>query len=233
MDFKPSFISSLPRAVSLCGQKLRTRQTEIRLLSSETVSLLLSLLSSTANTCLNHCQTLGRLRRWGRRCLAIFGCGVFLALASQTSLTQWRSDQYIAVRTQRALTECGSCATRVAVFRCFSVHRIKERIMPCSKLVSWLVVALNPVNHKGLHQGCTQTSFCLKVVHFTSHDTASHVFLAYLYSAGTQHGNPHPAGWSILFGGPTQEPVLVAAITGITRRAHVIKRAGAEGGNVS
>ena len=30
------------------------------------------------------------------------------------------------------------------------------------------------------------------------------VFLAYLYSAGTQHGNLHPAGWPILFCGPTQ-----------------------------
>ena len=35
----------------------------------------------------------------------------------------------------------------------------------------------------------------------------SHVFfLAYLYSMGTQHGNLHPAGWPILFCGPTQEP---------------------------
>ena len=32
-------------------------------------------------------------------------------------------------------------------------------------------------------------------------------FLAYLYSAGTQHGNPHQTGWPILFCGPTQEPV--------------------------
>ena len=31
-------------------------------------------------------------------------------------------------------------------------------------------------------------------------------FLAYLYSAGTQHGNLHPAGCPILFCGPTQEP---------------------------
>ena len=30
-------------------------------------------------------------------------------------------------------------------------------------------------------------------------------FWAYLYSAGTQHGNLHPAGWPILFCGPTQE----------------------------
>ena len=31
------------------------------------------------------------------------------------------------------------------------------------------------------------------------------VFLAYLYFAGTQHGSLHPAGWPILFCGPTQE----------------------------
>ena len=39
-------------------------------------------------------------------------------------------------------------------------------------------------------------------------------FWAYLYSAGTQHGNLHPAGWPILFCGPTQEPVLATADTG-------------------
>ena len=33
-------------------------------------------------------------------------------------------------------------------------------------------------------------------------------FLAYLYSAGTQNGNLHPAGWPILFCGPTQEPCV-------------------------
>ena len=30
-------------------------------------------------------------------------------------------------------------------------------------------------------------------------------FLAYLYSAGTQYGSRHPAGWPSLFCGPTQE----------------------------
>ena len=33
-------------------------------------------------------------------------------------------------------------------------------------------------------------------------------FFAYLYSAGTQHGNLPPAGWSILFCGLTQEPCV-------------------------
>ena len=33
-------------------------------------------------------------------------------------------------------------------------------------------------------------------------------FLAYLYSAGTQHGNLHSAGRPILFCGPTQEPCV-------------------------
>ena len=40
-------------------------------------------------------------------------------------------------------------------------------------LVSELVGALNPVNYKGLHQGWTQTSFYLQVIHFTSYDTTS------------------------------------------------------------
>ena len=39
-------------------------------------------------------------------------------------------------------------------------------------------------------------------------------FWACLYSAGTQHGNLHPAGWPTLFCGPTQEPVLDTANTG-------------------
>ena len=33
-------------------------------------------------------------------------------------------------------------------------------------------------------------------------------FLAYLYSVGIQHGNLPPAGWPILFCGPTQEPCV-------------------------
>ena len=32
--------------------------------------------------------------------------------------------------------------------------------------------------------------------------------LAYLYSADTQHGNLPPAGWPVLFCGPTQEPCV-------------------------
>ena len=34
------------------------------------------------------------------------------------------------------------------------------------------------------------------------------VVLAYLYSAGSQHGNLHPAGRPILFCEPTQEPCV-------------------------
>ena len=58
----------------------------------------------------------------------------------------------------------------------------------------------------------------LKVSHFTSHFTTCHVFWAYLYSAGTQDGNLTPAGWPILFCGPTQEPVLAAANTWKNRK---------------
>ena len=36
-------------------------------------------------------------------------------------------------------------------------------------------------------------------------------FWAYLYSAGTQHGNLHPAGYPILFCRPAQEPVSATA----------------------
>ena len=77
-------------------------------------------------------------------------------------------------------------------------------------LVSKLVGTLSPVNHKRLHKGWTQTSLCLQIIHFTNHHTTSHDFfyLAYLYSAGTQHGNLHLAEWPVLFYGPTQEPCV-------------------------
>ena len=82
---------------------------------------------------------------------------------------------------------------------------------------SWLGSALSPVNHKGLHQGWTQTSLYFQVIHFTSRHTKSllflYKFLACFHSMGTQHGNLHPAGWPILFCGPTQEPVLATANT--------------------
>ena len=81
------------------------------------------------------------------------------------------------------------------------------------QLLSLLVGALSTVNHKGLHQGWTQTSLYLQVIYFTSHYTTSHVFWAYLYSAGTRHGNLHPTGWPILSCGPTLEPVLATANT--------------------
>ena len=93
---------------------------------------------------------------------------------------------------------------------------ISQVIIPQVILVSSLVGALSSVSHEGLHPGWTQTSFYLKVSHFTSHYTTSHafiLFLAYLYTQGTQHGNLHPARWPRLFCGPTQEPVLAAANT--------------------
>ena len=87
------------------------------------------------------------------------------------------------------------------------------------KSAQWgeLVSALSPVSHKGLLEGCTQTSLCLQGTYFTSHHTSSHVFWAYLYSTGTQHGNVHPTVWRILFCEPTQEPVLATANTGKNR----------------
>ena len=52
----------------------------------------------------------------------------------------------------------------------------------CKQLANrQLVGALRPVNHKGLHQGCTQTSLHLQVIHFTSHFTTSHVFFKPIY----------------------------------------------------
>ena len=66
--------------------------------------------------------------------------------------------------------------------------------------------------HKSLHH----TSFFLRpqsnsIHSFKTQTQKNTCFWAYLYSAGTQHGNLHPAGWPILFCGPTQEQVLDTA----------------------
>ena len=91
---------------------------------------------------------------------------------------------------------------------------------------------MSPVNYKGLHQGWTQTSLHLKVINFISHHTTSIFYyyysLAYLYSAGTQHGNLHPARWPVSFCGPTQEPVLAEANTGKNLRAVLEKKNAGE-----
>ena len=51
---------------------------------------------------------------------------------------------------------------------------------------------------------------------YSFHKSSYHksCFGGYLYSAGTQHGKMHPAGWPILFCRPTQEPELATANTG-------------------
>ena len=93
---------------------------------------------------------------------------------------------------------------------------------PCNLLTKILSIKTQRAVwlHKGSHQGWTQTSPYLQLIHFTSHHTTSHVFfvffcfLTYLYSAGTQHGNLHEAGWPISFCRPTLEPVLATANTG-------------------
>ena len=55
-----------------------------------------------------------------------------------------------------------------------------------SQLVSW---CFEPSQLQRMTSGLN-TNFTLS----PSHHTTSHVFLAYLYSVGTQHGNLHPAG---------------------------------------
>ena len=79
--------------------------------------------------------------------------------------------------------------------------------------VSQLVGALSPVSHKGSHQGWTQTSIYLKVIHFTSHHTTSCV----LHSVGTQHTSLTLAGWPILSAGLHRNHMLATANTGKIR----------------
>ena len=120
-------------------------------------------------------------------------------LHTQTNAREWDS-----------LTERKKILNWTLTFKAQSTTKIiSGRVTELDgELVSKLVCALSPVNHKGLHQGWTQTSLYLKVIQSTSHHTTSHVFRAYLYSVGTQHGNLHPARWPILFCGPTQEPCV-------------------------
>ena len=61
-----------------------------------------------------------------------------------------------------------------------------------------LVISVSSqVSHKGLLQGWTQISLYLQIMYFTIYHTTGPVllllFLAYLYSAGTTHGNLHQA----------------------------------------
>ena len=79
---------------------------------------------------------------------------------------------------------------------------------------------MSPVNHKGLHRGWTQTSLYHQVIHFTIHHTTSHDFfvVAYLYSAGTHHGNLHPAGYQFYSAGLHRKHVLAIANTGTIGR---------------
>ena len=51
-----------------------------------------------------------------------------------------------------------------------------ELMVRSAQLVSLLVGALSPVNHKGSHQGWTQTLLHLQVSHFTSHHTTKSCF---------------------------------------------------------
>ena len=82
------------------------------------------------------------------------------------------------------------------------VHR---RVRLVSLLVSWCFKPSQPQRiTSGLNTNFTLSQLVISQVIIPQ----SHVFLAYLYSAGTQDGNLHPAGWPILFCGPTQEPCV-------------------------
>ena len=61
---------------------------------------------------------------------------------------------------------------------------------------SELVGALSPENHRGLHQGWTQTSLYLQVIHFTSHHTTSS-FLSLFIICG--HSTREPASGRVTY----------------------------------
>ena len=95
-----------------------------------------------------------------------------------------------------------------------NLEDIVEIVIFCLFKLAYSAGALNPVNHKRLHQSWTQASLYLQVIHFTGHYTTSHVFWACSYSADTQHGNLHPVGWPVLFCGLHRNHVLATANTG-------------------
>ena len=107
-------------------------------------------------------------------------------------------------KKKRKLSFCQKC-------RWLNNHTLLTR-RSRSELVSWCFEPSQPQRIRSE----LNTNFTLSPshIHFTSHHSTSHVFWAYLYSVGTQHGNLHPAGWPILFCGPKQEPVLATANTG-------------------
>ena len=77
------------------------------------------------------------------------------------------------------------------------------------QLISSLVECFEPCQVQRIASGLN-TNFTLSPS-YSCHKSSHHkscFFLAYLYSAGTQHGNLPPAGWPILFCGPTQEPCV-------------------------
>ena len=78
-----------------------------------------------------------------------------------------------------------------------------------SGLKEWVSWCLSPVNHNGLHQGWTQTSLYLQVIHFTSHQTTSGVGFFFLcLFRGHSTGEPASGRIPILFCRPTQKPCV-------------------------
>ena len=75
---------------------------------------------------------------------------------------------------------------------------------------------MSRVNHKGLHQGWSQASLYLQVIHFTSHFTTI-VFLFFLpiYIAQALNTGTYIQQCDLFYsGGPTQEPVSATSNTG-------------------
>ena len=65
-------------------------------------------------------------------------------------------------------------------------------------LVSWLVGPLSPVDHKGFHQGWTQTSLYLQFIYFTSHHTTS-LFGFFCLFIFRRHSTREPASSRVTY----------------------------------
>ena len=90
-------------------------------------------------------------------------------------------EQTTSTSTQNGQTWCIGTARRNAQKQPDLMHRNSQsdaHKQPDMTRHSSLVCALSPVNHKGLHQGWTQTSFYLQLSHFTSHYTTKSWFFS-------------------------------------------------------
>ena len=107
-------------------------------------------------------------------------------------------------------------ATKCSLQSLFSIDsgNYEDRKQSKSWLVSWLVLWAQSATKEYIRADHKLHSISKYSFRKSFYHKYFFFFLAHLYSAGTQHRNLHPTGWSISFCGPSQEHVLATANTG-------------------